>query len=179
MWRESTFVRCSEAPVNQADPYTTDRYRFLRYGPWAQPGAEAPPPQLDGSRIIDGCTARVIMGTVGGSVMGLLMGGFFHTMQPLNVDTTLSTREQLRQSYKGFGQACSRMARQFGKVGAVYAGIECFMERARASKDVPNAMYAGCFTGGVLAFQAGPQAMAMGCAGFAAFSAVIETMMAH
>lgn len=109
--------------------------------------------------------------------MGLLMGGFFHAMQPINVDTSLGTWDQIRMSYKGFGQSCIRMSRNFGKVGFVYAGIECFMERERGIKDVPNAMYAGCAAGGVLAFQAGPQSMAFGCAGFAAFSAVIECFM--
>mmetsp|Transcript_10741 Transcript_10741/g.24699 ORF Transcript_10741/g.24699 Transcript_10741/m.24699 type:complete len:120 (+) Transcript_10741:2-361(+) len=119
------------------------------------------------------------MSGVGGSVMGLLMGGFMHTMQPMNVDTSLGTFDQIKQSYKGFGQACTRMSRNFGKVGCVYAGVECMFERSRGQRDVPNAMYAGCVTGSVLAFQAGPGAMAMGCAGFAAFSAIIETFMAH
>lgn len=38
-------------------------------------------------------------------------------------------------------------------------------------------MSAGCFTGGVLAAKAGPKAAAMGCAGFAAFSAAIDYFM--
>mmetsp|Transcript_3674 Transcript_3674/g.9380 ORF Transcript_3674/g.9380 Transcript_3674/m.9380 type:complete len:178 (-) Transcript_3674:124-657(-) len=177
MWRAS-FARCSDAPVD-GNPFMTEKYRLLRYGPAAQPGAEMPPPQIDPSRIVDGCTARAALGGVGGGVMGLLMGGFFHTMQPMNVDTTQTSWEQIRQSYRGFGQACTRMSRNFAKVGVLYASIECFFERERASRDVPNAMYAGCVTGGVLAFQAGPQAMAFGCAGFAAFSAIIECAMGH
>merc|ERR1712110_386405 len=97
---------------------------------------------LEPDRIVDGCTARAALGGVGGGVMGLLMGGFFHAMQPINVDTSLGTWDQIRMSYKGFGQSCVRMSRNFGKVGFVYAGIECFMERERGIKDVPNAVYA-------------------------------------
>merc|ERR1711904_119104 len=103
---------------------------------------------------------------------GLMMGGFMHTMQPINVDHTLSTAEQIKASYRGFGQSCSRMARGFAKVGVLYSAVECVIERERASHDVPNAVYAGCVTGGLLALQAGPQAMGFGCAGFAIFSAI-------
>jgi len=36
---------------------------------------------------------------------------------------------------------------------------------------------AGCITGGALAAKAGPQAAALGCAGFAGFSAAIDYYM--
>jgi import inner membrane translocase subunit TIM22 len=36
---------------------------------------------------------------------------------------------------------------------------------------------AGCLTGGILASSAGPQAAAVGCVGFAAFSAAIDSYM--
>mmetsp|Transcript_14736 Transcript_14736/g.29952 ORF Transcript_14736/g.29952 Transcript_14736/m.29952 type:complete len:175 (+) Transcript_14736:57-581(+) len=174
MWSESF-----NATPNVADPlnpFISERYRLLRYKPPLPPDQQM---GLDAERIMSGCTAHAGLGGIGGAVMGLLMGGFFHTMQPMNVDTSLSTAEQLRLSYKGFGQACTRMSRNFAKVGVVYAGVECALERERGTKDIPNAMYAGCVTGGVLAFQAGPQAMALGCAGFAAFSMVIELVMGH
>merc|ERR1712232_99938 len=184
MWRPSWSVRCEELSAETAaaldenveNPYLKKRYLQLTYGTANLP---PPPPQMDVSRVVDGCTARAILGCVGGSVLGLLMGGFMHTMQPMNVDTTLGTWDQLRLSYKGFGSACTRMSRNFAKVGCIYAGVECFMERERAVRDIPNAMYAGCITGGILAFQAGPTAMAWGCGGFAAFSAVIEMAMGH
>ena len=38
-------------------------------------------------------------------------------------------------------------------------------------------MAAGCITGGVLGAKAGPQAAALGCAGFAAFSLAIDYYM--
>ena len=109
------------------------------------------------------------------------MGGFFHTMQPIDTltDDKISFREQVRRQYKGFGSNCVRMGKGFGKVGLVYSGIECAIERERAQRDIPNAIYAGCLTGAVLAYQGGPQAMCMGCAGFAAFSGLIEGFMNH
>ncbi|CAE8625680.1 unnamed protein product, partial [Polarella glacialis] len=164
------------------NPYMKERYRLLTYGqrPTAEDLEMMRQMSLEPQRIVDGCTGRAMLGGVGGAVMGLLMGGFFHTMQPMNhIDTSLGTWEQIKQSYKGFGQACSRMSRNFAKVGVVYAGVECFLERERASKDIQNAMYAGCVTGGILGFQAGPSGMAFGCAGFAAFSGVIELVMGH
>ena len=48
------------------------------------------------------------------------------------------------------------------------------IEQLRAKNDMKNGIAAGCVTGGVLAAKAGPQAAAVGCAGFAAFSAAIE-----
>eukprot|EP00438_Fugacium_kawagutii_P001840 Skav215876 [mRNA] locus=scaffold2770:165484:185595:- [translate_table: standard] len=92
-----------------------------------------------GTRVVEGCTMRAAMSGVGGAVLGLLMGGFMHAMQPPpDIDTSLSSMEQIRQSYKGFGQACIRMSRNFAKVGVVYAGMECFLERERAARDLPG-----------------------------------------
>jgi mitochondrial import inner membrane translocase subunit TIM22 len=70
-------------------------------------------------------------------------------------------------------------AKGFGAVGAIFAGSECVIEKARAKHDMYNSVYAGCFTGGALAARAGPQAMCAGCATFAAFSAMIDHFMDH
>ena len=40
-----------------------------------------------------------------------------------------------------------------------------------------NSTMAGCITGGILGAKAGPQAAALGCAGFAAFSLAIESYL--
>ena len=47
----------------------------------------------------------------------------------------------------------------------------------RGKNDMKNGIAAGCITGGVLGAKAGPQAAAVGCAGFAAFSAAIDYYM--
>lgn len=162
---------------------TTEKYRNLRIGPrvqLAEPLTFFELVQVQPDKLFESCIVRAAFSGVAGFGLGGLMGGFFHTMQPVDFfDEKLTFREQIRRQYKGFGANCVRMAKGFGKVGLVYSGIECAIERERAQRDVPNALYAGCLTGAVLAYQTGPQGMAMSCAGFAAFSAVIEAIMSH
>lgn len=67
--------------------------------------------------------------------------------------------------------------KNFAKVGAIFSGTECAIEGLRAKNDLWNGVAGGCITGGVLARNAGPQAAAVGCAGFAAFSAAIDAYM--
>ena len=67
----------------------------------------------------------------------------------------------------------------FALMGALFAGSECVIEKARARHDAWNAVYAGCAAGGALAAPAGPRAACVGCASFAAFSAFIDRIMAH
>ena len=57
-------------------------------------------------------------------------------------------------------------AKGFGFMGAVFAGSECVIEKGRAQHDIYNSVYAGCATGGALAYRAGPRAMCAGCATF-------------
>ena len=86
-------------------------------------------------------------------------------------------RQQLKIGFKDMGTRSFQMARNFGKVGFLFAGIECGVEGLRAKNDLSNGVIAGCMTGGILAKNAGPQAMAGGCVAFAAFSAAIDAYM--
>ena len=52
---------------------------------------------------------------------------------------------------------CRSYAKGFGAVGALFAGSECVIEKQRAKHDIYNSVYAGCFSGGVLARSGGPQ----------------------
>ena len=61
--------------------------------------------------------------------------------------------------------------------GALYSGSECVVEQYRASHDIYNSAYAGCFTGGVMARSGGPQGMAMGCATMGALSVCMDKFM--
>nr|GEZ02344.1 mitochondrial import inner membrane translocase subunit TIM22-4-like [Tanacetum cinerariifolium] len=49
--------------------------------------------------------------------------------------------------------------------------------KARAKHDMTNTVAAGCVTGGTLSAKGGPKAACIGCAGFAAFSVVIEKFL--
>jgi len=91
--------------------------------------------------------------------------------------TSLPLRQQLKQGFRDLGSRSFSSAKNFGKVGAIFAGTECCVEGFRAKNDLKNGVIAGCITGGVLAAPAGPQAAALGCAGFAAFSLAIDSYM--
>lgn len=89
----------------------------------------------------------------------------------------LPIRQQLRTGFKEMGKASWSSAKNFGLVGAIFSGTECCIEGLRAKNDMGNGVAAGCITGGALAAKAGPQAAAVGCVGFAAFSAAIDWYM--
>lgn len=74
-------------------------------------------------------------------------------------------------------QSAKSSGRNFAVVGSVFSGTECAIEGLRAKNDIWNGVAGGCITGGILARKAGPQAVAVGCAGFAAFSAAIDAYM--
>lgn len=89
----------------------------------------------------------------------------------------LPWRRQLALGFRDMGSRSWSTAKNFGMVGALFSGIECGIEGLRAKNDVANGVAAGCLTGAILARNGGPQAQAVGCAGFAGFSAAIEAWM--
>lgn len=91
----------------------------------------------------------------------------------------LPLKEQLKRGFKDMGQRSYSTGKNFALVGSIFAGTECCIEGFRAKNDMYNGISAGCVTGGVLAAKAGPQAAAVGCAGFAAFSAAIDYYLRH
>ena len=68
-------------------------------------------------------------------------------------------------------------AKNFGLIGAMFAGTECCIEGFRGRHGWENSVAAGCITGGILGAKAGPQAALLGCGGFAAFSAAIDAYL--
>lgn len=133
-------------------------------------------------------TKAVIAGTMGFGLGGLF--GLF--MASMRYDTPLSAgmpggvgtqikeipmRQQIAMGFKDMGRSSWSSAKNFGYIGAIFAGSECVVEGFRAKNDLYNGVAAGCFTGGFLARNGGPQAAAIGCAGFAAFSAAIDAYM--
>ncbi|KAI1346198.1 Tim17/Tim22/Tim23/Pmp24 family-domain-containing protein [Xylaria sp. FL0043] len=127
-------------------------------------------------------------------VMGFGMGGLFGMfMASMAYDTPFHTpgapgaapkpiaelpmREQLKVGFKDMGARSYSTAKNFGKVGLLFSGIECGIEGFRAKNDLANGVAAGCLTGGLLARSGGPTAVAGGCAAFAAFSAAIDVWL--
>ena len=95
-------------------------------------------------------------------------------VQPLS---SLPLRRQLAIGFKDMGTRSWSTAKNFGMVGLMFSGIECGIEGFRARNDLANGVAAGCLTGGILARNGGPTAVAGGCAAFAAFSAAIDAWM--
>ena len=91
--------------------------------------------------------------------------------------TSLPVREQVRRGLKDMGSKSFSSAKNFANIGALYSGTECCIEGYRAKSDLYNSVSAGCVSGALLAYKAGPQAAALGCAGFAAFSTAIDAYM--
>jgi import inner membrane translocase subunit TIM22 len=96
---------------------------------------------------------------------------------PVKAFTDLPIREQLRHGLKDMGKATYSSAKNFAMIGSVFTGTECCIEGLRAKNDIFNGLTAGCLTGGALARNSGPQGVAVGCLGFAAFSAAIDMYM--
>jgi hypothetical protein len=90
--------------------------------------------------------------------------------------TNVPLRVAFVQGLKEMGTRAVSSGKNFALVGAVYSTIECFLEKARGKRDLPNALISGFSTGAILAARAGPSAMVMGGAGFAAFSGAIEIL---
>lgn len=88
--------------------------------------------------------------------------------------------ENSMQSTKAYfvqtGKNMYSSGRGFGKVGALYSGIECCIESFRARNDMANPVLAGLISGGILARNAGPQAIIGGALAFGGFSAVIDLL---
>lgn len=91
--------------------------------------------------------------------------------------TSLPLRAQLKHGFRDMYRSSISSGKNFAKVGAIFSGTECAIEGLRAKNDLYNGVAGGCITGGILARKAGPQAVAVGCAGFAVFSAAIDAYM--
>ncbi|OAP64754.1 mitochondrial import inner membrane translocase subunit tim22 [Fonsecaea erecta] len=133
---------------------------------------------------MESCVAKSALAGGMGFVLGGAFGLFMSSMAydtPLSPQgqqiTSLPVREQLRRGLKDMGSKSYSSAKNFALIGALYSGTECCIEGFRAKSDLTNSVSAGCITGGILAYKAGPQAAALGCAGFAAFSAAIDAYM--
>ena len=137
---------------------------------------------------MESCPVRTALAGGAGFVLGGVFGLFIASMSydtPMHhpgstaspAITSLPIRQQLRVGLKDMGSRSYSTAKNFAIVGTIYAGTECAIESLRARHDMYNSISSGCITGGILAKSAGPKAAAVGCAGFAAFSAAIDYYM--
>lgn len=88
--------------------------------------------------------------------------------------TDMTTMQSTKEFFKQTGKSMYRSGKGFGKVGALYSGIECCIEAYRAKNDLVNPVAAGFAAGAILARNAGPKAAIGGGMAFAAFSGAID-----
>lgn len=111
-----------------------------------------------------------------GGAFGLFTAGLDSSM-PTNV--TGQHEQTAKEIMKDMRSRAGSYARNFAVVGAMFSATECLIESHRGKTTLSNGTIAGCMTGGMLGFRAGPQAAAFGCAGFAAFSTAIDYYFRH
>ncbi|KAL3895910.1 MAG: hypothetical protein SGCHY_004412, partial [Lobulomycetales sp.] len=140
------------------------------------PGAALDPQTQALASFMESCPAKTVLSTVAGFGMGGLFGMFMSSVDynPASTYTGMTTRQQMAFTLRDMGARSYSTARNFAVVGGLFAGTECVIETYRGKNDMWNGVSAGAIAGAVLAAKSGPQAMALGSAGFAAFSAAID-----
>ncbi|KAG8520109.1 Mitochondrial import inner membrane translocase subunit Tim22, partial [Galemys pyrenaicus] len=127
-------------------------------------------------RAMESCAFKAALACVGGFVLGGAFGVFtagidtnvgFDPKDPYRTPTA-------KEVLKDMGQRGMSYAKNFAIVGAMFSCTECLVESYRGKSDWKNSVISGCITGGAIGFRAGLKAGAIGCGGFAAFSAAID-----
>lgn len=132
------------------------------------------------SSLSETCMFKTALSGGAGFALGGLFGLFMSSLEIQGTDHSIYDKpfkEQMKIGFKDMGKKSFSTAKNFAVVGSIFAGSECCIEAYRAKNDLYNSASAGCFTGAVLGAKAGPQAAAIGCAGFAAFSTAIDYYM--
>ncbi|CAI9101386.1 OLC1v1038696C1 [Oldenlandia corymbosa var. corymbosa] len=135
------------------------------------------PEEIRGQDIWNNCAVRSVVSGVMGGGLGLAMGLFLGALDNPIMQEEMTTRQQLIYQAKQMGRRSWSSCKGFALMGLVFSAAECIIEKARAKHDMTNTVVAGCVTGGVISARGGPQAACVGCAGFAAFSVVIEKFL--
>lgn len=130
------------------------------------------------------CPGKTAMAGVSGFALGGFFGLFMASMaydvpvgSGVNHISELPFKQQMKLQFSDMGKRSYSSAKNFGYIGMIYSGVECSIESLRAKHDLYNGVSAGCITGASLSIKGGPQAAAVGCAGFAAFSVAIDLYM--
>lgn len=146
------------------------------------------------SQFWENCAVKAGVSGVVGGLMGVVLGPVFglgafdpHTPAKAAAEQQQRTAKQImadalkwkniREGARSMGGKSLSYGKTFGYMGLLFAGGECMVEKYRAKHDIYNGVIGGCFAGAAMSYQAGPTGMCMGCAGFAAFSALFEKLL--
>lgn len=127
--------------------------------------------------ISESCAFKSGMAGVVGFGMGVFFGVFTAAIDPNLAGPVTDKPQTARDIYKEMLARSKSYGRSFGFLGLALSGTECVIESYRAKSDVRNSLYSGCVVGGGMGLRAGIMPACVGCAGFAAFSAAIDTYM--
>ncbi|KAI9110659.1 hypothetical protein K1719_018525 [Acacia pycnantha] len=133
--------------------------------------------QIRGQDIYNNCVVRSVFSGVMGGGLGFFMGLFIGSLDTSVLHEEMTGRQQLIYQAKQMGRRSWSSAKAFAAMGLIFSAAECVVEKARAKHDTTNTFVAGCVTGGAISAKGGPKAACMGCAGFAAFSVLIEKFL--
>ena len=183
-----------QIPRNSGDDNTINTgipRNFKYFMPYPLPfRATAGPDQapMDYQWLTESCGIKSAIGVVGGGAMGLVMGVFLGAMSDMTPPVTVLNgkevpqaplKEQMRTTLRATAEKSLYWSRNFAFITGVFGGSDCLVEKYRGTHDVWNSVLSGCITGAAMQAKQGPQAAAMGCGGFAAFSLVIDKVMGH
>jgi len=138
------------------------------------------------AKLGESCVTKLVIGTCMGGVLGMGFGVIMASFEGMSPPVMLpgekeppkkTWKQELRDGARKTKAKSRSWGKNFAALTAMFQGFECAVEKVRGKHDIYNSCTAGCFTGAALARQSGPQAMAIGCVGFAAFSAAIDTFM--
>jgi len=161
-------------------------FQYLPYPiPWR---ANAGPDEIpqDYGWVSESCAGKAAIGVIGGAGVGLIMGVFLGAMSDMTPPVAVINgrevpqaplKEQMRTALRATAEKSIYWSRNFAFITGVFGGSDCLVEKYRGTHDVWNSVLSGCVTGAAMQAKSGPQAAAIGCGGFAAFSLVIDKVM--
>ncbi|KAL0533527.1 hypothetical protein IC582_027559 [Cucumis melo] len=155
------------------DPPTSNDAEQPPIAPMRMPTVE----EIRGQDIWDNCAVRSVVSGVMGGGIGLFLGLFLGSMDNSLMQDEMTARQQFVYTAKQMGRRGWGSAKSFAVMGFIFSAAECVVEKARAKHDMTNTVVAGCVTGGAISAKGGPKAACAGCAGFAAFSVLIEKFL--
>ncbi|WCJ44261.1 Mitochondrial import inner membrane translocase subunit TIM22-1 [Euphorbia peplus] len=143
--------------------------------PFRMPSME----EIRAQEVWDNCAVRSVASGVMGGGLGIAFGLFAGALDNPIMQDTMTGKEQFIYTAKQMGQRSWSHCKTFAVMGLIFSAAECTVEKARGKHDMTNTVVAGCVTGGTLAVKGGVKATCLGCAGFAAFSVLIEKFLGH